>query len=82
MVEPVGLVPSAVTTFKEVFLLSLAIYPLIKSTQHATNERYDLRVEFYHEILLLRDFGWRFLDDSTYGSFDYVFDSRLIPDTF
>ncbi|MDT5029511.1 MAG: hypothetical protein QOE61_5948, partial [Micromonosporaceae bacterium] len=73
MADPVPVVLSASTTFKEVFLLSQVIYRLIKSTRHATNERRDLHVEFRHEVLFLRDFGRRFLEDSTHGSFDQVF---------
>jgi hypothetical protein len=73
MAEPVGLALSAATSFKEVFLLSIVIYRMIKSTRHAANERRDLHVEFHHETLFLRDFGLRFLKDSTHGSFDQVF---------
>lgn len=72
MAEPIGLTMSAVTTFKEVFLLSRAIYRIIKSTKHAANERRDLHVEFYHEVLFLRDFGRRFFQDPSYASFDKV----------
>ena len=72
MVEPVSLAFACVTAFKEVFLLSKAIYRATKSVPYAREERRDLHVEFYHELLILRDFGQRFLLDAHNSPLDEV----------
>jgi hypothetical protein len=61
MAEPVSLAFACVEAFKEVFLLSRAVYRILKSSKQEATERRDLQAEFYHELLFLRDFGNRFL---------------------
>ena len=72
MAEPVSLAFACVDMFKEVFLLSRAVYRLLKSSKHAATERGDLQADIYHELLFLRDFGNRFLQDSNSLGFDEV----------
>jgi hypothetical protein len=74
--EPVSLAFATITVFKEVFLLSRAVYHIIKSSKHAVNEQNDLHIEFYHELLFLRDFGARFLQSSSAQELDEVCTAR------
>ena len=61
--EPTSLVFATITAFKEVFLLSRVIYRAAISGKHVLAERSDLHQEFYRELLFLRDFGVRFLQN-------------------